>query len=307
MVFSSLIFTFIFLPLTVCLYFIAKDKYRNYILLAASLIFYAYGEPKFVFVMILSIAANYGFAFLIGRERERAEEMIRSEKADRAGTGAAKAFLTADIFINLALLFVFKYLNYTITLINKGFGTSVEALDIALPIGISFFTFQALSYCIDVYRGKVRVQKNPLYVALYISFFPQLIAGPIVRYSSIEEQISNRCTTREDFSEGFKRFLIGFAKKVILANNLSVVAGLAWEGKAVNASPAVLWIGSICFSLQILYDFSGYSDMAIGLGRIFGFQYLRLPAAFVQALQQAEVGVQNCVAQHGPFQHRVKL
>ena len=259
MVFSSFIFTFIFLPLTVCLYYIAKDKYRNYILLAASLIFYAYGEPKFVFVMILSIAVNYGFAFLIGRERER--------------EGAARAFLIADVFINLALLFVFKYLNYTITLINKGLGTSVEALDIALPIGISFFTFQALSYCIDVYRGKVRVQKNPLYVALYISFFPQLIAGPIVRYSSIEEQITKRCTTREDFSEGFKRFLIGFAKKVILANNLSVVAGMAWGVKPADASPAILWIGSICFSLQILYDFSGYSDMAIGLGRIFGFHF----------------------------------
>ena len=274
MVFSSLIFTFLFLPLTVCLYFIAKDKYRNYILLAASLIFYAYGEPKFVFVMILSIAVNYGFAFLIGRQRGQTgtEEMPRLGEAGRTDTRAT-IFLVLDVFINLALLFVYKYLNYTIVLINEGFGSDIEVPDIALPIGISFFTFQALSYCIDVYRGKVRVQKNPLYVALYISFFPQLIAGPIVRYSSIEEQITNRSTSEEDFAEGLKRFLIGFGKKVILANNLSLVADMAWGAKAANASAAVLWLGSICFSLQILYDFSGYSDMAIGLGRIFGFHF----------------------------------
>ncbi|MCR4657655.1 MAG: MBOAT family protein [Lachnospiraceae bacterium] len=261
MVFSSLVFTFIFLPVVVALYFIAKDKYRNYILLAASLLFYAYGEPRFVLVMILSIAVNYFIALSIDRQN------ISGSK------NRSRVLLITDIVLNIGLLFVFKYLNYTVLCINRLFKTELNDPEIALPIGISFFTFQALSYCIDVYRGTVRAQKNPLYTALYISFFPQLIAGPIVRYSTIADQITGRSLNIDDFAEGVRRFFLGFAKKVILANNLSSVASQIFGSDYSNANPYMLWLGSICFSLQIFYDFSGYSDMAIGLGRMFGFRF----------------------------------
>ena len=207
MVFSSLIFTFYFLPVVLLLYYLAKEKYRNYILLAASLCFYAYGEPKFVFIMAGSIALNYGLALLIDRYRNH-----------------AKGLMILDVVLNVGILFFYKYLNFGISITNSLFGTTFHTVPVTLPIGISFFTFQALSYVIDVYRKTVAVQKNPLYVALYISFFPQLIAGPIVRYHDIEEQISNRRTDVVIFGEGVKRFLLGFCKKVILANNLAVVA-----------------------------------------------------------------------------------
>ncbi len=256
-----MVFTFIFLPIAVLLNYIAKDKYRNYILLVASLLFYAYGEPRFVFVMVGSIAVNYCLAFFIGRENDRDQKKL------------SRALLILDAVLNIGLLFVFKYLNYSIILINSLFKTEIAPTEIPLPIGISFFTFQALSYCIDVYRGKVRVQKNPLYVALYISFFPQLIAGPIVRYSTIEDQISTRSVNISDFAEGARRFFLGFSKKVILANNLSIVAAQAFDADPSTAAPLLLWAGSICYSLQIFFDFSGYSDMAIGLGRMFGFKF----------------------------------
>ena len=256
MVFSSLLFTFFFLPAVMLIYFLAKDKYRNYILLAASLIFYGYGEPKFVFIMI-----NYGFALRIDR--------IRSSR------NKVRFLLVFDVAVNLGILFVFKYLDFAISATNQVIGTSFQIKNIALPIGISFFTFQALSYVIDVYRGQVEVQKNPLLLALYISFFPQLIAGPIVRYKTIEQQITIRKCTLDKFAEGGRRFLLGFCKKVILSNNLSVVAVKVWAmaENITNVNPIVLWIGSICYSLQIFYDFSGYSDMAIGLGKIFGFEF----------------------------------
>lgn len=259
MVFSSLIFAYIFLPIVIILYYLAKDKYRNYILLIASLYFYSYGEPKFVYVMLGSIAGNYIIALLVDRFR---------------GSILSKVCLTIDIVFNIGILFIYKYLDFCIGVINKILRINVDYVGIALPIGISFFTFQALSYVIDVYRSSVRVQKNPLYLALYISFFPQLIAGPIVRYSTIEEQICDRQCTLEDFSKGCQRFLIGFSKKIILANNLSIVASDIFSKDVASTNPLVLWIGSICFSLQILYDFSGYSDMAIGLGRMFGFKFL---------------------------------
>ncbi len=256
MVFSSLLFTFYFLPVVLFLYYIAKDKVRNYILLAASLCFYAYGEPKFVFVMAASIAFNYGIALLIDRYKKQ-----------------AKWLLILDIILNVGILFFYKYLNFGLSIINDLFRTGLPRLDVTLPIGISFFTFQALSYVIDVYRGTVKVQNNPLYVALYISFFPQLIAGPIVRYHDIEKQISTRSSDVILFGEGVKRFLLGFCKKVILANNLAVVAEEVFEMQFTMVNPLVLWLGSICFSLQIYYDFSGYSDMAIGLGKMFGFNF----------------------------------
>lgn len=262
MVFSGLLFTFLFLPIVIILYYLAKEQYRNYILLIASLLFYSYGEPLFVFVMFASIVINYFLALAITYYREDTK-IINS-----------KFFLTISIVTNIGILFVFKYLDFAVSICNDIFHTSIAAMNIPLPIGISFFTFQALSYVIDVYRGTVKVQKNPLFFALYISFFPQLIAGPIVRYSTIEEQITNRKCTVEGFANGAKRFMTGYAKKVILANNLAVVAKEVFAMDIKSTNPLILWIGSICFSLQILYDFSGYSDMAIGLGHIFGFEFL---------------------------------
>lgn len=261
MVFSSLFFTFFFLPLVMMLYFLAKEPYRNYILLAASLLFYAYGEPAFVFVMVLSIAVNYGLAVFIAHQKQGNQKRM------------AGILLFAAVIANIGILFVFKYLDFAITASNLFFHTNFQITGIALPIGISFFTFQALSYVIDVYRGTVKVQKNPFYLALYISFFPQLIAGPIVRYSDIEKQLIDRTCTLEGFSEGARRFMLGFCKKVILANNLAIAAAAIFDMDPAITAPPLLWFGSICYSLQIFYDFSGYSDMAIGLGKIFGFRF----------------------------------
>lgn len=259
MVFSSLFFSFFFLPLVVLLYYLSKEKYRNYILLIASLYFYSYGEPKFVFVMLGSIVVNYGIAFAISKFQGKNK--------------VPQILLILDIVINVGILFIFKYLDFAIRVFNLFLRTELPAKNIALPIGISFFTFQAMSYVVDVYRGTVEVQKNPLYLALYISFFPQLIAGPIVRYSTIANQITNRICTTDKFAEGVRRFFLGFCKKVILANNLSVVASEIFAMDYTSANPVLLWLGSISYSLQILYDFSGYSDMAIGLGKIFGFDF----------------------------------
>lgn len=260
MVFSSLLFTFIFLPVTVGIFYLSKEDYKNYVLLAASLLFYAYGEPEFVFVMVGSILLNYFFALLVSN-------------ADAYKGNRAKIFLLIDIVLNIGILFVFKYLDFAISIINRVFRQDFSMIGITLPIGISFFTFQALSYVIDVYYKRVKVQNNPMYIALYISFFPQLIAGPIVRYNSIEEQISRRVYSVDKFGEGVKRFLLGFGKKVILANHLAVVAREIWAMDVHTTAPPLLWLGSLCYSLQIFYDFSGYSDMAIGLGKIFGFQF----------------------------------
>ncbi len=264
MLFSSLIFLFVFLPIVLGIYFIVFKKSmlaKNMLLLFASLFFYAWGEPKFVLVMILSIIVNYIFGRVIDQKR--------------IGRGYAKLYLCLSIIFNIGILFIFKYLNFTISNINNVFGDIIPQTNIVLPIGISFFTFQAMSYVIDVYRGTVKVQKNLLYLALYISFFPQLIAGPIVRYSDIEEQISNRSVTFDDFSGGVRRFLIGISKKVILANNFALIADEAFSNVGEgNVSISFAWLGSIAYTLQIFFDFSAYSDMAIGLGRMFGFRFL---------------------------------
>lgn len=260
MTFSSLLFAFLFLPCVVVLYFLSKEKYRNNILLSASLLFYAYGEPNFVLIMIGSIAVNYIMAIWISSMKEQKKFLF------------ARNLLFVDFIANIGILFVYKYLDFSIHMWNQVFHKNLPAIGIVLPIGISFFTFQALSYVVDVYRGNVVVQKNPLRAALYISFFPQLIAGPIVRYSTFETQITGRNCTLEKFADGSRRFFLGFAKKVILANNLSVVAAGIFARDYTVTNPAVLWLGSICYSLQIFYDFSGYSDMAIGLGKIFGFE-----------------------------------
>lgn len=261
MVFSSLLFVFYFLPAVLIAYFVAPVAWRNHVLLAGSLLFYAYGEPRFVLVMLLSIVVNYLLAMAIHRLLEGGRRKY------------ALAVLWSDILVNLSILFVFKYLGFASELANGLFGLHLVVYRLALPIGISFFTFQALSYVIDVYRREVPVQRNLLSLALYIALFPQLVAGPIVRYSTIEPQLKSRTCGLDGFAEGVRRFLIGFAKKVLLANNLAIVATSAFSSNVSMANPSLLWLGSICYTLQIFYDFSGYSDMAIGLGRMFGFHF----------------------------------
>ena len=231
---------------------------RNTVLLLASLFFYSWGEPRFVFVMLLSIVANYGFGVVIGNCTSRKKRTL----------------LILCLAFNLSILFVFKYLNFVVANINSILPGAVHQTSIVLPIGISFFTFQAISYVVDVYRGTVPAQRNPLYVALYIAFFPQLIAGPIIRYSTIEEQIVSRKESVPLFAEGIRRFLIGFSKKIILANSFALIADQAFEViQNETLSVSFAWLGSIAYTLQIFFDFSAYSDMAIGLGAMFGFRY----------------------------------
>lgn len=262
MLFSSTIFVFAFLPCVVLLYYILDPRYRNYLLLFASLIFYAWGEPKFVFVMLVSIAINYICGLLIHKKKKSNNKKY------------ARLCLVICISLNLLILFVFKYLNFFTHNLSLVFPDNVRETAIKLPIGISFFTFQALSYVIDVYRGRAEVQKNPLYVGLYISFFPQLIAGPIVRYGTVAKEIANRKITLEDFSYGVKRFIQGFSKKIILSNAFAVVADRAFSlAGTADLSVSFAWIGALSYTLQIYFDFSGYSDMAIGLGRMFGFHF----------------------------------
>ncbi len=263
MLFSSLTFLCCFLPIVLLVHFILPAKARNYWLLIASLTFYAWGEPKFVLVMLASIALNYGLALLIAQARAKARSRL------------ALCMLILAIAVNLGILVYGKYLNIVLRNFNRVFGDVFEIRRHALPIGISFFTFQEMSYVIDVYRGNVQVQKNPFFLCLYVSFFPQLIAGPIVRYRTIEREIRNRTITITGFSDGTKRFVRGLAKKVLLANGFSVVADAAF-GMTAGGGISVLfaWLGAICYTLQIFFDFSGYSDMAIGLGRMFGFTFL---------------------------------
>lgn len=263
MIFSSLIFVFLFLPIVLLIYYIIcpfSTGLKNVWLLMASLFFYAWGEPKFVLIMIVSIFANYilgmGIDFFTKRNIKR-------------------LFLALALCFNIGLLFVFKYLDFTIESINRIIPNPLTKYNIALPIGISFFTFQAISYIVDVYRGTSKGQYNPIGVGLYISFFPQLIAGPIVRYETIEKQISNRNESVELFANGTIRFLRGFCKKVLLANPCGLVADEVFHELAIQGSMtgSYAWIGVLAYSLQIFYDFSGYSDMAIGLGKMFGFHF----------------------------------
>ena len=266
MVFSSVFFTFLFLPIVLGGYYVTRnDRIKNLILLVASLFFYAYGEPKFIYVMLGSIVTNYVFALLIDKELKEKRK------------NGAKAFLVLDIFANLGLLFVFKYLCFTMEIFQSVSGRVFRIPEITLPIGISFFTFQAMSYVFDVYRGEAEVQKNPLHLALYISFFPQLIAGPIVRYRKIADEIDHERNISPDyFAYGCERFMTGFCKKVILANNLAGITDETFsflDFAAAGHGCLYYWIGAIAYSLQIFFDFSGYSDMAIGLGAMFGFHF----------------------------------
>ena len=269
MLFSSLTFLFIFLPLVLLIYFISKDKYKNIILLIFSLIFYAYGEPKYIVLMLFSIILNYFAALLIDKYHSNKNK--------------AKLFLILDITINLLLLVLFKYTNLIINTINDVFKISIDKLTIfnidilklTLPIGISFYTFQLISYVIDVYRKDVKVQKNIFSLGTYVAFFPQLIAGPIVRYETIEQELKHRTHSFDKFVSGFKRFIIGLGKKVIIANNVAFIADQIIDSQYFTSyGTGVIWIAMIAYTLQIYFDFSGYSNMAIGLGKIFGFTFL---------------------------------
>lgn len=255
MLFTSITFLYYFLPLVLIFYFITPKKYRNIILLISSIIFYAYGEPKYVFLMLLEIIISYYGAILIDKY-PRYKETI----------------LAIFITIHLGLLCIFKYTNFLISNINNIFNSNISPLNIIMPIGISFYTFQIISYLVDVYRKKVPPQKNILTLATYISLFPQLIAGPIVRYKDINEELKNRTITLKDISYGFRRFIIGLAKKVIIANSLGELFNIL--NNNVPISLASTWLKSLSYMLQIYFDFSAYSDMAIGLGCIFGFHFL---------------------------------
>lgn len=262
MVFSSATFLFLLLPAVLILYYNPVFKsltFRNAVLIFSSIFFYAWGEPFFVLLMLASIMLNWLFGLGVAKYKKN-------------NVSKAKLCVAISVVVNLGMMFVFKYLTFTLENINALFGTDVNTLNIALPIGISFFTFQAMSYVIDVYRGNGMVQKNPFNVALYISFFPQLIAGPIVRYQTIAEQINFRMENFDDFSDGVYRFMLGFVKKVLIANNVAAVADEVFGTDGVSVSTA--WIGAIAYTLQIFFDFSGYSEMAIGLGKMFGFHFL---------------------------------
>ena len=253
MVFSSLTFLCLFLPLTLSVYYLCPGRWRNVVLLAASLVFYAWGEPRYVLLMILSILVNYGFGLLLGRE-----DRLR------------RLWLILSVVFNLAMLGLFKYADLLVRTFNALTAGQLPLLGLALPIGISFYTFQAMSYTVDVYRGRTAAQKNPIRFGAYIAMFPQLIAGPIVRYSDVETQLAERQVTSEDFAGGLIRFSVGLAKKVLLANQLGSLWALASAG---TPSALLAWLGALGFALQIYFDFSGYSDMAIGLGAMLGFRF----------------------------------
>lgn len=266
MVFSSIVFLFIFLPVFLLGYFLLNAPLKNVFLLFSSLLFYYWGEPAFLPIMIASILWNYLSGILV-------HSTVQHNVA--RGKNFLK-YLTLFISIagNIVLLFYFKYYDFVITSINQVFSLTLPLKNINLPIGISFFTFQGLSYVIDVYRGHVTPQKNPLTVGLYISMFPQLIAGPIVRYVDIENEIKQRSITIENFYAGISRFITGLAKKVLIANSLALPVDQIFAITPAQIGQSSAWLGAIFYTLQIYFDFSGYSDMAIGLGKMIGFHFL---------------------------------
>ncbi len=270
MVFSSTIFLCFFMPVMIIGFYILPKKLKNIYLLLGSLFFYAWGEPKYVFIMLASIAGNYCFGMLV-------HVLTGKEKLRRLA-------ILFTVLYNLGILFYFKYFVFAVESVNEITGAGLTVPEIVLPIGISFYTFQGMSYVIDVYREDgivneqgertVFVQKNPLNLALYISMFPQLIAGPIVRYKDIKESLTNRVLSASSFARGVERFIIGLAKKAILANSIGEVADKIFAGDYTMMGTGTAWLGAVCYTLQIYYDFSGYSDMAIGLGKIFGFDFM---------------------------------
>jgi alginate O-acetyltransferase complex protein AlgI len=263
MVFSSPIFLFWFLPLTLAVHFALPRAARNTWLLFMSLLFYGWGEPRIVFLMLGCVGYNYAFGLLLG--------WVHAARARRW-------ILAAAITANLVPLVIYKYTNFLVANLNDVLGwwdiMPVQVKHVALPIGISFFTFQAMSYTIDVYRRETPVQYNPFKLALYVALYPQLIAGPIVRYHDIALQLAHRIITLDRFADGIRRFLIGLGKKVLIANTVARVADAIFAVPAYELGPGVAWLGLVCYTLQIYFDFSGYSDMAIGLGRMVGFEFL---------------------------------
>jgi alginate O-acetyltransferase complex protein AlgI len=256
MLFSSIPFLYYFLPAVIAVYFAVPRGAKNTVLLLFSLIFYGWGEPKLLFLMIFTILLFWGCGLAMGRA---GEQKIR------------KRWLLVSVVISVALLGLFKYADFFIGSFNALTGLGIPMLRLALPVGISFYTFQCLSYTIDVYRGEVPPQKNILSFGAYVAMFPQLIAGPIVRYSDIARQLENRTHSREEFFAGLRRFLVGLSKKVILADNFALLAKLFRESD--EKSVLFYWLYALAFLFNIYFDFSGYSDMAIGLGRIFGFDF----------------------------------
>ena len=261
MLFSSITFCLFFLPVVVLLYYLFPNRmYRNSLLLASSLLFYAWGEPKLVFLMMGSILFNY----CMGRLMERTE--------------SKKTLLVSAIVVNIGVLFVFKYLGFTCEIINRLVSSlhirPLETLNLVMPIGISFYTFQTITYLVDTYRNPGLTQKNILNLGLYITFFPQLVAGPIVRYHDIGRQIVNRSESLEKAVTGLTRFIVGLSKKVLIANNLAIVCDAVYAADPATYGTLAAWIAAVAYALQIYYDFSGYSDMAIGLAKIFGFDIL---------------------------------
>lgn len=257
MLFSSISFLYYFLPITLTVYFICKNKYRNIILLISSLFFYFYGEPKYTILMLISAFSAYVHGILIDKFRDKKY---------------SKVFLVSGVSINLGILVIFKYGDFIIKNISYIFSLNINLLRLTLPIGISFYTFQTLSYVVDVYTNKAKVCRRFTNFATYVCLFPQLIAGPIVRYTTIEDELQNRTHSFEKFAYGVNRFIIGLAKKAILSNNLGLLVSII--SKSDEKSILSYWIVAVVFTLQIYFDFSGYSDMAIGLGRIFGFDFL---------------------------------
>lgn len=250
MIFSSTLFLFYFLPLVLVTYFFAPPKAKNLVLLLFSLVFYAWGEPVYITIMIFSILFNYVCGLLVSHRR---------------------GVLLLSVLVNLGMLIFFKYTNFLIDIVNLVSPWKLSALSLSLPVGISFYTFQTMSYVIDVYRGDARPQKNLISFGAYVALFPQLIAGPIVRYNTIEQQLSHRTVTLHGVTTGILYFTVGLAKKVLLANNI----GMLWDAASASGqlSATYAWLGIIAFAFQIYFDFSGYSDMAIGLGRLFGFSF----------------------------------
>ena len=257
MLFSSMTFIFLFLPIVCALYMLIRKEYRNYLLLFASILFYAWGEPKYLMIMLMTIVVNYFGALLLDKFPKY-----------------KKKILVGTILSDIGFLFYFKYFNFVMTNINYAFNADIPFLDVIMPIGISFYTFQALSYVVDVYRGDVKVQKDISKLALYICLFPQLIAGPIVKYHDVEDQIDKREERFDKVVYGIKRFIVGLAKKMLIANTMGAVADKIFVLPVAEFGPIVAWIGALAYSFQIFYDFSGYSDMAIGLGSMFGFKFL---------------------------------
>lgn len=258
MIFSSLTFLYYFLPTVLVFYFVVPKNFKNAVLLLSSLCFYAWGEPRYVILMVVSIVCGYVFGFLIERFAE---------------SKLSKVFMIISVAVSLSFLLFFKYSNFFLENFSKVTGISISLLRVTLPVGISFYTFQIISYTVDVYRKAAKVQRNIIDLAAYISLFPQLIAGPIVRYTDISFQLHSRIHTIKKVSSGIKLFVIGLSKKILIANALGQLCEVYYSSE--QRSVIFSWIYAVSYSLQVYFDFSGYSDMAIGLGRIFGFDFCK--------------------------------